>query len=383
MPRQTAMFTEGQLNLLSSPTPGATGATAISQHRLPTPVTFRKSLLIVLGTQVGLKADHFVPGNRDMQLAIIREAGFDPDNLAQYGDPAQGWRLDGITNPPGFLRHVVLSYGDSRRKQNPPLTIAGAKGQWGLTEAGVTLARSFIRAKRLAAKEKNLQQCNGTADFLNKHLLKTGGYSGSFMRTMRATVAKKLPVSYASQQVDDHIQTCFTKLIARDSLTAWLAAGNSIEDRHLAMFIVRSAFSEVRDSAGNPVCRELYGARTDSERKKDVQLPAITDSRVIWSTDNESGESPHWVDLVDDTASPEEQVAFASIMKQVYSVIQEKKPQTAERFIKIVNMRSEGLSLKEIAEEEGVSPFRAASLMAEVRRVLRLGKLDKDFELAS
>ena len=376
MPPKKAMLPEAQLATSLNPLPGVVSLSAIS---IPTPLFFRNSLLTVLAEQVGLEPNVLVPCDRTLQLKIIREAGFDPDNLIEYGTPEEGWRLEGLS-PVGFILRVFFCYAYLHRTNTTPLTIAGTRGQWGLTEEGIALARPLVEAKQqkiARSKPKKKVYCNGTAEFIDTRIHSTGGLQGSFMQEMRLAVGKKLPVSYASQQVEDHIQTCFTKLIFRDSLTPWLAAGNPVENRHIAMFIIRSAFSESRDSGRNPICRELYGARTESERKKGVVLGAITDSRVIWSGEDHEGQG-HWEDLRDDAATPEEDMIFASMMDRIHSVIRERKPSVADRYIGIFEMRSQGLSLKEIAEQENVTSFRAAALMTEVRRVLRLGHVDTE-----
>ena len=64
---------------------------------------------------------------------------------------------------------------------------------------------------------------NVTANFLGRRLMETGGYQGSFMRTLRSAVMSNLPVSAAVGMVDDHIQNCFVRLIFRDSLKKRLA----------------------------------------------------------------------------------------------------------------------------------------------------------------
>lgn len=216
---------------------------------------------------------------------------------------------------------------------------------------------------------------NATAKFLDKRLHATGGYNGTLMRTMRTAVSSRLHVSHTVGMVDDHIHNCFARLIARDSLADRLAEGHVITDQQLAMFAVRSGYTDVRDSGTNPVCRELYGARTDREREKGVVTAPMTDPRIVWGSD-EDGNTGTWVDLADEAANQEDAVAFAEVWDRLEGIIRKHKPLAAERYIGLLRSKANGASVADIADDEDVSVSRATSMMAEIRRVLREGDLD-------
>jgi len=358
-------------------------------------LTFRDPLLRILGIATQLTPNVFIPFNDDLIHQVIADAGFDLDNLAQYGTPEQGWNLSNQTKPASLVRRVALCYRFSH-KINVPLTVAGGtRGQWALTEAGVEAALDllledsvltapqvvqdaphapiFVEAPIapvvVAEAPKAKRKPNVTSNFLGQRISETGGDKGTLMSIMRRAVIKHLPVSHTAGIVDDHIQNCFCRMISRDSLANRLEEGGVISDHALAMFAVRAGFTDIRDSATDPVCRELYGARTEKERDNGVVLPPSTDKRVTWSTDE--GESSVWLTIADDAAGPEDIVTFQRMWERLENTIRVKKPHVSERYINILRMRINGCTMKDIAEKENVSPFRAAALMAEVRRVLK------------
>jgi hypothetical protein len=208
---------------------------------------------------------------------------------------------------------------------------------------------------------------NATSEFLDKRLRDS---HGSFMATLRNAVAKKLPVSHAVGIVDDHIQNCFMRLIARDSLRDRLTAGYKVTDQQIALFAVRAGFTDIRDSGTDPVCREMYGARTEREREKGVVFAPIHDARVVWAT--EGDEHPGtWMDIADNSENQEDAVAFAQVCGRLEDTIRKYKPTVADRYIGILRSKATGGTINSIADGEGVSSCRASAMMAEVRRVLR------------
>jgi hypothetical protein len=217
---------------------------------------------------------------------------------------------------------------------------------------------------------------NATSKFLDKRIMATGGLRGSFMTILRSAVISKLPVSNAVGMVEDHIQNCFERLIRRDSLRERLAAGHPITDQQIAMFAVRAGYTDIRDSGTDPVAREMVGARTEREREKGVVTHPITDPRVVWASP-ESGEAPGtWIDIADTAANQEDEMQFAQIWSRMEDTIRKHKPNAADRYIGILRAKVDGNTVGDIADGEDVSNFRATSMMAEIRRVLRMEGMD-------
>ena len=117
--------------------------------KAPKSPAFVPSILRVFG-----KATNLTP-NKEIDVEailpdIIRDAGYDPDNLAQYGmlDPVkEGWVRKGHLNPVGLDRKIRIALVTLHRDVKPALTVLfhKRKGTWGLTKTGVAKARTLLR----------------------------------------------------------------------------------------------------------------------------------------------------------------------------------------------------------------------------------------------
>ena len=328
----------------------------------PSASHFADPLVLSLGRAVGFKAGVFVQGS-SVLAAIIQEAGYDPENLSQYGDPNKGWRLGGRGPTAGFRRRIQRAFRNTKQCSTP-LTMKGpGRGSWGLTKAGVVRARALTGG------------CNLTGDFLDSRLRATGGMDGALMSLLRAALTKRLPRSASADLVDGHIHNCFVRLISRDSLRERLLRGQAVPDTLLATYAVRSGFTDIRRMATNPVCRELYGARTERERETgrlpQEKLPP--QGAVNWRREGEY----LVVNDFADTTAPEpvellqDRTEFEALWSSVERAVRTRKPKAWTRYLGVLRMRFEGFTVKEIAAAEGVSQHRASSIVSEARRCLR------------
>ena len=330
----------------------------------PAPSFFRDSFFRQVGKDVRFKPDTPFTLNHDLLLKIIRDAGFDPDNLSQYGHPEDGWRLTGIKKPEGLLRRV-WRLGQHLKRGARHLIRQWDIHRWVLTKAGIEHAR-----KLCGMPGRNL-----TATYLEERIQITGGLTGSLWQTLRSTVSAKLPISAAAGIVDDHIQTCLMHLIARDSLREKIITGKKIPDTLLATYAVRTGLSDIRDMGTNPVTRERLGARTERERAKGVILGPLSDARIVWAKD-EIGQAAI-SDIAGDpladgsVQSLDEWEDFQTYMACIEQVILKKKPKAVNRYLGVIRMRVSGFTISEIAEQEGVTTYQAAAIVAEARRCLQ------------
>lgn len=214
-----------------------------------------------------------------------------------------------------------------------------------------------------------------------------GGRTSPLYRAVVSALANKLRVSAATGMVHDHAQEFFAKLIHRNSLRGRLANGQGIPDSLIASWAVRSGRNDARGMGTNPVCRELYGARTDRERRVGVTPLAVPSSgeatavRAVFRRDDHGRATV--ADLAesrDVEQSVLDGMEFEAMWGQLEQVMARKKPQAWRRYAGIVRKRAEGWSLQEIADGEGVSHHRAASMLAESRLVLREAALDGDLD---
>lgn len=267
----------------------------------------------------------------------------------------------------GLDRRITLTYRYAYRdRPKDPLTLQKhPRHMWGLTESGAQAAKR-LNGPRKAEKGR----ANTTARFLEKRLRETGGINGNLWSAIRGALRSRLPASATSGMVEDHIQNCWAKLIRLDSFQKRLAEGENITDSHIITYAMRTAFTDLRDMGTEPVCREMYGARTEQERKKGVhKIPPSKDARVSWQKD-EDDDTGTWKDIADE-AHLEDQVLFEELRLSVEAAIRTKKSRADDRYIKIVGNLLDGYTVKEIAQMEGVSPYRAAGIIAEARRCLR------------
>ena len=346
----------------------------------PTVLCLHDHLFQILGRAVGFQTHVYVE-HTPIVTEVIRAAGFDPEHLEQYGDPALGWRRVGWENPVGFDRRVLRCFlnGYQKRVDDPHTELGARKGYWGLTESGVGVALELEREARTRALAAATGRSNVTAQFLERRIRETGGLQGKLWNRLRSAVRNRLPISAMTSQVEDHIQNCFVRLIARDSLKQKLATGEVITDEKLAFYAMNAGITDIRNDGTEPVSRELYGARTERERRRHIVLGPVADPRVIWgSADDDAGA---WLDLADaDSAmtalATHNSIQFNAIWAQVAEAVRFKKPLAGERYVNVLRLKASGHTVKEIAASEGVSPFRAASLMAEARRVVREASIE-------
>lgn len=331
--------------------------------RLPVPLDFRPALLQILGRLTNFRPSVFVD-RREITTEVIRASGYDPDHLDQYGDPALGWRRGGTLAPEGFDRKVQRAFLNGYQKRpGSPLTVSGGDYRWGLTELGVEEGfRHYCLHDRSDPR-------NATSRYLDRRLKET---KGGLLRLMNSAVATNLPICAVTGQVEDHVHTCFTRLIVRDALRGRIESGGLITDEMLATFAVRSGYTDIRNAGTEPVTRELYGTRTARERAKGLSVGPLSDQRLVWDVERDPD---HWVDVAD-TDSPltaeaaETRLYYEQLWETVEEIVTGKKPVAGRRYTGMIRQRAEDFMVGEIAQREGVSKHRAASMLAEVRRVL-------------
>jgi hypothetical protein len=321
----------------------------------PTSKDFKTPLIRILAHDTRIESDVTVPVSNELIKRVIKEAGYDPENLGAYGAASQGWKYEGKVNPPGLKRQVVLAY-KAMHRCSQPLTVQGLRGQWGLTLMGTQTARG------LGCKPPQ----NATSRFLDRRLRQGGGKV--YVHLKRA-LASRLRLSAANHKVEDHLHNCFERLIRRDALRSRIEAGTPIENHHLVSWAIRSGITDIRDEGTNPVTREIHGSRTERERSQEIELGDGKDPRIVRSA--EGGGS--LLDVVDDdscfptTAAVEDKLHFESIMGNLEGKLQKLHPKAGERYLGILKQRMSGDTVTEIATNESVSKFRASTLIANAR----------------
>jgi hypothetical protein len=333
---------------------------------VPCVAHFYEPILKVLGELTQYQANVFIPVTEELHCRILRALGIDPEDLAQYGTPEEGWCHKGRGNPIGLQRKIVISY--QRLHFRHPYTVKGGPlGHWALTPEGVARARELtpVPEPRVGA-EPNL-----TAKFFDKRLKE----SKTLLPLIRQTIRAKLPVSASSSLlIEDHLQNCLLRLIHRDALRTRILEGLPIEEHHIAQWAVRSAFTDIRNDGTEPLARERFGARTQRERDRG-ETPEATatqttpgEVKVVWE------EEGTVLEVVDKNSplsalAAEESLDFQTLWSKVEATVAAKTG--TSQTLSVLKMRLEGRTLREIAEDLNVTRHIAASLLTKAKKVAR------------
>lgn len=314
----------------------------------PTPSFFYDPILRVLGRCTNLTPNI---GHRLAAIvtAVLVEVGADPLPVSWQRKDAKG-RVLGTEKP----YWGVIQLAD----RSEPLVVQTRKGEYGLTDAGVVRAKVLLPPPKV---EPNL-----TAKWFEKHLRKP-----ELAKLMRQALSKHLPVSARTGQIEDHLQEYFLRAIRRDAFAKMLAAGEDLPYSKVVAYCLNSGRTDARDAGTEPVCRTLYGARTEKERRlapiDPIEVPEVktvdTDGSII------SGEM---------TPDLDEQTLFEETWAGILRIVEEKKPHAFERYSAVVRMLYlEQLSVNDIAQRLGVSRNRATTIVAEARRCVKDGFADQ------
>ena len=350
---------------------------------IPKYTAFIQPVLRILGRRTQFQPHIVVKLDDALRAEILTEAGHDPTALPDHWVATRKSKTPAGIDTNIAVAYRFLHHHTHQGRNGQAWGLQLGRNKWGLTELGVTEARRLVPAPaEVKPKRARLDRPNATSLWLTKHLTpKPGASESKLMRMMKAAVAKKCPVSASMDQVEDHVQQCFLRLIRRDSLRKRLEDGGSITYTHIATYAVRSAYTDIRDAGTEPLLREQLGARTEKERRDRAEAleanPEATLSKVCIRTANvEMGEYHELVEVTDPSALASEalveRLSFEKMWGRLQTAMKVAKPHAYSRYVGILKMQIlEGRSVKEIAEAEGVSPHRAATMLQEARRAVR------------
>ena len=304
------------------------------------------------------------------------------DNYPEHWTSTRTERPNGL-NARVNTAYRFLHHPSHTGRHGKAQTISGVRQQWGLTELGIRRARK-LRPPEDTTKTK----LNVTARWLAEHLKPSLGEPNSaLMKTVLHAVSRRCRISTEMNIVNDHVQECFLRLIRRDSLRKHLESGRKVTYTHIASYAVNSAFTDIRDAGTEPVTREMLGARTEKERRDLAAFLKLKEeedegTRVgVLSKGIQIGESGDLVEVLDNRPMVSDILAdrmcFEKVWHRLEKVMQVEKPHAWARYAGILRMQIlEGLSVKEIATVEKVSPHRAATMLQEARRAVRTASRD-------
>lgn len=223
---------------------------------------------------------------------------------------------------------------------------------------------------------------NVTAQWLNLHLTpKEGQTTSKLMDHLRAKLTRKCTHSAKMGIIDEHIAHYVANLIQRDALCSRIQDG-SISYSYVATYAVRSAYSEMRDFSTDALTREVTGARTAKERAEKARreaekgnvIPVRKKTDKVMKTRHEDASYSEWdvSDQGDSATNLEDRLHFEKVWSRLEDVMRAAKPKSWQRYCNLLKMQIvDDLPVKKIAEIEGVSAPRAATMLQEARMTVR------------
>ena len=363
---------------------------------IPSVSLFHPVVVDLLGEKTDYTANVGVLVDSVFKAEVLRRLGVD-DIMVTSG----AWPL---TGKPSLHRQINLSL--TKQKSDTPLcgeakTIGVARGVYGLNEAGVKDALSRL-APEVVEKVEKVEKVDPepvdtqpsvddgahlVRSWLNEQLSK------GLLSTMHQVLSNKLAKSYNLGEIDDLINNYLADILASKAFQERIIRGDLPTHKTLASWALRRAYSKFRNAGKDAHERSLREANTSRERTRnlegDLDREAIHHAVVEISTFGEhtpihlvntkegqdSAMAGHHsgmplLDVVDPldaedalTAALDKQRGLARLEKAVKA----HKAGAPDRYWGIYDKVCDGFSCKEIADAEGVSRNRAASLTASLR----------------
>lgn len=195
-----------------------------------------------------------------------------------------------------------------------------------------------------------------TSRWLTAHLRRqSDGSPSSLEIALQKAVQRRMKISARTQQVDDHLQQFYAKVLRRDAFAPHLAGGATLTYGRVAAWCVNSARTDARDSGTEPVSRALHYARSEQERRAGTEP-----------------EPPASLADVSDMPAPpaaDFDLLWTKTCKKILSLLPDRIPAQTLSLLTAHYRDSETIS--DAALREGIPRARAAAQIAKVRRVLK------------
>lgn len=312
----------------------------------PSQGVFRDPIFRVLGKMSGYKADTPVEVDKIIP-EVLREAGFDPDNLPSH------WNLHGTT---GVYRKLTFCYYGMYQRRKMPLVKPASGGLWAFTDAGQAHVRDLVGKAVWGPLVARNSGPNATAKWYEQQL------PLGLMERLEKAVAGKMRISRQTQQVQDHVQNFFVRQIRRDALAKHLEGGQDIPWSKILTYAVRSAATDIRDDAHNPVCRTIYGSKTNVEVRSRADDTGFHIEERHRDHDTDGNLIPEGT-----TEGTFETMHDFNVLEERLLDLVRERYRNGDRMAEVLKMRIRDASPAEIGESQGCSSHRGASLSARAR----------------
>lgn len=236
---------------------------------------------------------------------------------------------------------------------------------YALTQAGISAA--------IEVHEEFLPARNVTTTWLNVML------TPAVVDTICYHLGKKCTKSVALDEIGDLVGTYFTKMMARDGLRKYLSEGKAPTVSQLKLWAYRSALTQFRDEGRDALTRTVKGARTERDlvdnpievlgEASEVQAIYLANHTDGMEITVAGGSGDCLVDVVDHgaTSLSDDTVTLTAGLSLLEAVLRKRRPHNQDRFVRVLHGVMTGTTVREMADEEGVSRNRVASVVADMK----------------
>lgn len=176
-------------------------------------------------------------------------------------------------------------------------------------------------------------------------------------------LAKRLPDTVSSGDVEDHVMSSMTSIMEKDALRDYILdpeGGHSIEGI-VALKVYQTTLNTFRAWGRDASLRETHGALSSREMqhlKREGELPPkyipsnFFQETLVRAETSEQG--PEWALYKGDARSAEDQACYESLVEHCAQVLEARFRNP--RYVRVFRYMLAGLSLKEMQDVEGKKP---------------------------
>jgi len=176
--------------------------------------------------------------------------------------------------------------------------------------------------------------------------------------------------------LEDHTSRALEAWIRRDAFAAWIEKGKPPTRSRLTSWACRIALNTIRDRGTDAHAREMFGARTVTERTTGLQksVDAAAEHTTVMQ-DTDEGSTFVFPEIVSLSQREAESILLEKdARRSVVAALLQESPRSedaAERLAKVWDLMVQDATSETISTSLGVSPLRANHLTNRVRERLR------------
>lgn len=185
----------------------------------------------------------------------------------------------------------------------------------------------------------------------------------------------KMEVSRETGQLEDHLHTAIVRWLERKAFDKRITLGNAPKFSSLKNFTTNSAYTDARTWGRDPVCRTLFGAKTQTDFKLEGEGRSTADYQhpspsSICVEKNDDGKIVNTTII--DSSVAHQQTDFEQVWQRLEKIFEKKFGGNGERNLRIMcDFGVEGYSVKEIAKRCSLEDDDVTQILSEVRRHMR------------